>query len=121
MPGVSNATDYRIVPDDQINKKFLIVQYTCTPTNKIKFYLNYTGGQNAVSSKTNQFEEVVTASIYDKFNTGYNGTINSTGFWDGTKNSESQSRWGNALYLNFDPQPWFGLTLRGGYFSEKII
>lgn len=119
MLGISNATDFRIPPDGYINKKFIIGQYTFAPTDKIKFYLNYVGGQNPDTSKTNQFDGVITAKISDKFNIGYNGTINSTRFWDGSKNTESQAWWGSALYLNFDPQPWFGLTLRGEYFSDK--
>lgn len=119
MLGISNATDFRIPPDGYINKKFIIGQYTFAPTDKIKFYLNYVGGQNPDTSKTNQFDGVITAKISDKFNIGYNGTINSTRFWDGSKNTESQAWWGSALYLNFDPQPWFGLTLRGEYFSDR--
>ena len=119
MVGISNATDFRIPPDGYINKKFVIGQYTFAPTDKVKFYLNYVGGQNPDTSKVNQFDAVITAKVSDKFNIGFNGTINSTRFWDGAKNIESQSWWGSALYLNFDPKPWFGLTLRGEYFGDK--
>ncbi len=119
MIGLSNATDYRIPPDGFINKNFLIAQYTFTPTDKLKFYLNYVGGKNPDTSIVNQFDAVITAKISDKFNIGYNGTINSSRFWDGSKNIESQAWWGSALYLNFDPKPWFGLTLRSEYFSDK--
>ena len=38
--------------------------------------------------------------------------------WDGTKNLDGKEWWGSALYLNFDPQPWFGLTLRGELFND---
>ncbi|MBL0304447.1 MAG: porin [Chitinophagaceae bacterium] len=119
MLGIANATDFRIPMDGQINKKFLLAQYSYAPTENIKIYLNYVGGQNPDTSKVNQFDGVITAKISDKFNIGYNGTINSTRFWDGAKNIESQSWWGSALYLNYDPQPWFGLTLRGEYFGDK--
>ncbi|MGQ0738754.1 MAG: outer membrane beta-barrel protein [Bacteroidota bacterium] len=119
MLGASNATDYRIPPDGQINKKFLLAQYSVAPTDKIKIYLNYAGGQNPDTSKTNQFDAVITAKFSDKFNIGYNGTINSTRLWDGAKNIESKSWWGSALYLNYDPKSWFGLTLRGELFSDK--
>jgi hypothetical protein len=119
MLGIANATDFRIPPDGYINKKFLLAQYSFSPTEKVKIYLNYVGGQNPDTSKTNQFDAVVTAKISDKFNLGYNGTINSTQLWDGSKNVESKSWWGSALYLNFDPQSWFGLTLRGELFSDK--
>lgn len=119
MLGVANATDYRIPPDGQINKKFILAQYSFAPTDMLKFYLNYVGGQNPDTSKTNQFDAVVTAKFSDKFNIGFNGTVNSTQVWDGTKNLESKAWWGSALYLNYDPQAWFGLTLRGELFSDK--
>jgi hypothetical protein len=119
MLGVSNATDFRISPDGQINKKFLLAQYSLAPTDKIKIYLNYVGGKNPDTSITNQFDAVVTAKFSDKFNIGYNGTVNSTRLWDGVKNIESKAWWGSALYLNYDPKTWFGLTLRGELFSDK--
>jgi len=119
MLGVSNATDFRIPPDGQINKKFLLAQYSLAATDKIKIYLNYVGGQNPDTSKTSQFDAVVTAKVSDKFNIGYNGTVNSTQRWDGSKNLESKAWWGSALYLNYDPKAWFGLTLRGELFSDK--
>jgi hypothetical protein len=119
MLGVSNATDFRIPPAGQINKKALLAQYSFAASDNIKFYLNYVGGQNPDTSKTNQFDLVVTAKASDKFNVGFNGTVNSTQVWDGTKNLESKAWSGLAVYLNFDPQPWFGLTLRGESFSDK--
>jgi len=119
MLGVSNATDFRVPLDGQINKKFLLAQYSFAPTDKIKIYLNYVGGQNPDTSKTNQFDAVVTAKFSDKFNIGFNGTVNSTQLWDGSKNIESKAWWGSALYLNYDPKAWFGLTLRGELFGDK--
>jgi hypothetical protein len=119
MIGASNATDFRIAPDGYINKKFLIAQYSLAASDNVKIYLNYVGGKNPDTSKVNQFDAVVTAKLSDKFNLGFNGTVNSTQFWDGAKNMEGQSWWGSALYLNLDPKPWFGLTLRGEYFDDK--
>lgn len=119
MLGLSNATDYRIVPDGQINKKFVIAQYSYAPTDKVKIYLNYAGGQNPDTTKSNQFDAVVTAKINDKFNIAFNGTINSTQLWDGKKNIESKAWSGAALYLNYDPKAWFGLTLRTELFNDK--
>lgn len=119
MLGIANATDYRIPPSDHLNKKFLLAQYSYALTDDIKVYLNYVNGQNPDTSKVNQVDAVVTAKLSDRFNIGYNGTINSSRFWDGSKNIESQSWWGSALYLNYDPKPWLGITLRGEYFGDK--
>lgn len=119
MVGIANATDFRIPPEGFINKKFFIAQYSFSATDNIKLYLNYAGGQQPDTSKSSQFDAVITAKVSDKFNVGYNGTVSSTQVWDGVKNLDSKSWWGSALYLNFDPASWFGLTLRGEYFSDK--
>lgn len=119
MLGVSNATDFRIVPDGLINKKFIIAQYSYAPTEKVKIYANYVGGQNPDTSKTNQVDVVVTAKVSGKFNIGYNGTYNSTKLWQNFKSSTAKSWWGSALYLNYDPLKWLGVTLREEYFSDK--
>ena len=119
MLGVANATDFRIPLEDQINKKAFLAQYSFLPSDNLKFCLNYVGGQNPDTSKTNQFDLVVLGKVNDKFNIGFNGTVNSTRVWDGAKNLDGKAWWGSALYLNFDPRSWFGLTLRGELFSDK--
>lgn len=119
MIGISNATDFRIIPDNFINKKFLIAQYSYTPNDKMKVYLNYVGGQNPDTSKTSQFDIVLTSKISEKFNVAYNGTYNSTRLWDGLKNMTSKSWWGSAIYLNYDPKNWLEVTLREEYFNDK--
>jgi hypothetical protein len=118
MVGVSNATDFRTPPDGFINKKFFIAQYSLAASDNVKIFLNYVGGKAPDTSKVSQFDAVVTAKLSDKFNIGFNGTVNSTQYWDGAKNIDGQSWWGSALYLNLDPKPWFGLTLRGEYFND---
>ena len=118
MVGISNATDFRIPPDDFINKKFFLAQYSLAASDNVKVYLNYVGGKAPDTSKVSQFDAVLTAKLSDKFNVGFNGTVNNTQFWDGSKNIDGQSWWGSALYLNLDPKPWFGLTLRGEYFND---
>lgn len=119
MVGVSNATDFRLPPDTLINKKFLIAQYSIAFTDNLKLFLNYVGGKNPDSSKTSQFDAVIAAKVSDKFSLGFNGTVNSNKAWDGSKNADGKSWWGSALYLNLDPKPWFGLTLRGELFNDK--
>ena len=119
MLGISNATDFRTPPDGQINKKFVIAQYSLSASDNVKFYLNYVGGKAPDTAKISQFDLVATAKISDKFNIGFNGTVHNTQFWDGNKNMDGLSWWGSALYLNVDPQSWYGLTLRTEYFSDK--
>jgi hypothetical protein len=118
MLGVSNATDYRVPPDGQINKKFFLGQYSIAFNDNFKLYLNYVGGKNPDSSKTSQVDAVLTGKFSDNFSAGFNGTINTMKPWDGTKNVDGKSWWGSALYLNLDPKPWFGLTLRGELFND---
>jgi hypothetical protein len=119
MVGISNATDYRTPPDGLINRKFFLAQYSLAVTDNVKIYLNYVGGKSPDSSKTSQFDAVITSKFSDKFSVGYNGTINSIKSWDGSKNVDGKDWWGSAVYLNLDPTSWFGLTLRGEYFSDK--
>jgi hypothetical protein len=119
MVGVANPTDYKYVPEGVNNKKFLLAQYSYTGSDLFKVYLNYVGGKSFDTSKTNQFDVVITSKLSDKFSLGYNGTVNSIQIWDGVKNMDGKSWWGSALYLNVDPTPSFGLTLRSEYFSDK--
>jgi Putative beta-barrel porin-2, OmpL-like. bbp2 len=119
MIGVSNATDYRIIPDTEINRKFFIAQYSFKPSDAVAIYLNYVGGQSPDTAKTNQVDAVVTAKLGKKFNIGFNGTVNSTKIWNGTKNIKAESWWGSALYLNYDPKSWLGLTLRTELFGDE--
>lgn len=120
MIGVANPTDFKYVPDGVINKKNVIAQYTYSGSDYFKAYLNFVGGQNVDTSKSHQFDIVVTSKLSSKFNLAYNGTLNQTQAHI-TKNNfaASKSWWGSALYLNFDPTTHFGLTLRGEYFSDE--
>jgi hypothetical protein len=119
MIGVANPTDFKYVPDGVMNKKFLLAQYSYTGSDLFKLYLNYVGGKGIDTAKSNQFDVVITSKLSDKFSLGYNGTVSSTQYWDGSKNMEGKSWWGSALYLNIDPSSKFGLTIRSEYFSDK--
>jgi hypothetical protein len=120
MLGIANPTDYKYVPDDVMNKKFLLAQYSLAVSDNFKIYLNYVGGQGIDTSKSNQFDAVITAKISDKFSIAYNGTVNNTKLHGGNgKLNNKKNWWGSALYFNLDPTPAFGLTLRTEYFSDK--
>lgn len=119
MVGVSNATDFRMPPTDQINKKFFIAQYSIAPSDKVKIYANYVGGKAPDTSVVNQFDVVGTIAVSSKFNIGVNGTLNRSQAWDGAKNVDGQSWYGVAGYFNYDPTAAFGLTLRSEYFNDE--
>jgi len=112
MVGIANPSDMvtTVAPP-----KFAIAQFsTASSSDKFKAYLNYQGGRYAVSSSLNQFDLVLLGTVSDKFNIGYNGTVQIRKIMD-----VSNSWWGSALYLNYDPMSSFGLTLRGEYFDDK--
>jgi len=119
MLGLANQTDYKTVSGE--NKKYLIAQYTFTPSDNVKFYLNYVGGKRiSDSAKSKQFDLVITGKISDKFNIAFNGTVNNT--FTQAKNKYTTTAltwWGSALYLNYDPSDKVGITLRTEYFSDK--
>lgn len=119
MIGIANPTDYKYVPDGQINNKFLLAQYSFAPSDKFKAYINYVGGKGIDTSESDQFDVVLTSKLNDKFSIGYNGTLNRTTTYLGNKlYDETKSWWGSALYLHFDPSKNFGLTLREEYFND---
>jgi len=111
MVGISNPTDFSTTTAVQ---KMAIAQIsTATPDSKWKFFLNYQGGHNTDSTTLNQFDLVLTGTITDKFSVGFNATDQMV------KYTSTNSWWGAALYLNIDPSPKFGATLRAEYFDNK--
>src|SRR6186997_22364 len=113
MVGVANPNDMTTA---SFSKKFFLGQVHFTSTNaKVNAYVNYVGGKDASEAVTNQFDAVVTGTISSKFSVGYNGTVK---FSKPDGKSSSDSWWGSAVYLNFDPTSVFGLTARGEYFND---
>lgn len=120
MIGVANPTDFKYVPDGVLNKKSVIAQYSFTPGDLFKGYLNFVGGDNIDTSKSRQLDLVLTSKINDKFSLGYNGTVNATKLYLGDKKfADYENWWGSAVYVNFDASKNFGLTLREEYFSDE--
>src|SRR5436190_13856974 len=114
MVGISNPTDMTTA---SFSKKFFLGQVHFTTTNtKVNAYINYVGGKDLSESVTNQVDAVVTGTISSKFSVGYNGTVK---FLKLDGKSSSDSWWGSAVYLNFDPTSAFGLTARGEYFDDE--
>lgn len=120
MVGVANPTDFKYVPYGVMNKKFFIAQYSFTPGDIFKMYLNYVGGQNVDTSKSRQVDLVVTSKLSSKFSLAYDGTVSTVKKYLGNKAFNNyKSWWGSAVYLNFDPSARFGFTLREEYFSDE--
>jgi hypothetical protein len=108
MMGVANLTDYVTDPN---GVKVFVAQLSTGFGEKVKAFLNYQGGTGL-----SQLDLVVTAALSDKFNIGYDGTLNTT-----TQKDTSTSWRSHALYLNFDPSKTFGLTVRGEYFDDRKV
>jgi hypothetical protein len=112
MLGVANTTD---LVSDESSRKFALAQFsTASKNDKFKAYVNYQGSYGGSYSLTH-FDLVLTGTITDKFNIGYNGTIQMVK----PDGESSDSWWGSAVYLNLDPTSTFGITLRGEYFNDK--
>jgi hypothetical protein len=119
MLGLANPTDYKTAPDGKMNKKVVLAQYSFAESDHFKAYLNFVGGQMPDTSKSMQYDLVLTSKVTDKFSLGFNGTITRVKTKELAKFSDSKSWWGSALYINLDPTPAFGLTLREEYFSDR--
>jgi len=113
MIGVSNPTDMTTA---SFSKKFFLGQVHLTSSDaKINAYVNYVGGKDMNDASNNQIDGVLTATVSSKFSVGYNGTVK----FLKPEGKGSDSWWGSAVYLNFDPTSVFGLTARGEYFSDE--
>lgn len=119
MIGVTNPTDYKYVPDNVINKKFIIAQYNYNAGDKFNFYLNYTGGEWTDTSKVNQVDMVISSHISPRFWIGVNSTAGFKRLWADGSYTNTKTWWGAALYLNGDVSKCFGMTLREEYFNDK--
>jgi hypothetical protein len=118
MIGVANPFDLKSASG--LPKMTIGQLATASKNEKLKAYLNYQGGKYNDSGRLYQGDVVLTYAFTDKFSLGYNGTLQSRqGKITGTKWSSSSSWWGSALYVNIDPVPTFGLTLRGEYLNDR--
>ncbi len=119
MLGIADPSDLKYA---DFSRKFLIAQYSVAlaKNDAVKIYVNYQGGNADGNTKMHQLDAVVTGTINTILSVGYNGTIQMIKAKDNTgKYSDLKSWWGSALYLNIDPKPWLGLTLRSEYFDDK--
>jgi hypothetical protein len=118
MLGISNPTDYRTAPG--MPKSFIAQFSTGTNNDKLKAYFNFAGGKQNDYKKMAQGDIVATYLVSAKFSLGFNGTWQSGKVDKDSTGHFTSYQWGGAaVYLNFDPLSWFGLTLRGEYISDK--
>ena len=112
MFGVGNTTDNAT---SLSSRKYALAQFsTATKDDKLKAYFNYQGTYGGSANLT-QFDVVLNIAASDKFGIGYNGTVQSVK----PDGSDGNAWWGSAIYLNYDPESNFGITLRGEYFDNK--
>lgn len=117
MIGISNPTDYRSAP--AMPKSFIAQFSTGSKDDKLKAYFNFVGGKQNDYKKVVQGDVVATYAVADKFSVGINGTLQSAKLDEDSTGKFISYQWGGvALYLNFDPINWFGLTLRGEYIGD---
>ncbi|MBI1783326.1 MAG: porin [Sphingobacteriales bacterium] len=118
MLGVANPNDYKVAPVG--SKKYVIAQYSYSPNDKFKSYINYFSGQRPTdSAKVSQLEAMLILKFNYKFNITYCGSIAFNKLKQDGKYGTSQNWWGSGLYFNYDPTNLFGLTLRTEYFGDK--
>lgn len=125
MLGVANFIDQTV---STTSTRSLIAQFSAgSADGKFKTYLNYAGcfgstaGQNPLALKSfSQLDLVVTGVLSDKFNIGFNGTIQGRKQIDGS--ALTSGSWNAAaLYLNIDPSSKVGLTLRSELVSDSKL
>lgn len=118
MLGVANPNDFKFAPPG--SKKYLLGQYSFSPAENFKAYLNYFSGQRQNdSAKVRQVEALLFQRFSDQLNISYTGCVAFNRYPETGKYGNSKNWWGSALYFNYDPQKWLGLTLRTEYFSDK--
>lgn len=120
MLGITNVPDFKYMPDEVINKKWMIAQYSFAPNDYFKLYLNYAGGTNIDTSKSYQIDMVATSKISNKFNMAFNGTISNVKTPIAKDTYSDYKNWcGAAIYMNYTITEHIGLALRNEYFSDK--
>jgi len=125
MFGVANFIDQTV---STTSTRSLLAQLSAgSADGKFKTYLNYAGcfgskgGTNPLGLKSfSQLDLVVTGVVSDKFNIGFNGTVQGRGQIDGSAIASGSWK-AAALYLNIDPSSKLGLTLRSELISDSKL
>lgn len=115
MLGIANPTDYKFIPDDGYNRKFLLAQYSYSASDKFALFLNYVGGDGLDSARGRQVDVVMTSQLSNKFGLGFNATVNTQNEKVNNKFEGVHEWWGAALYVNYSPTDKLGFCLRNEY------
>lgn len=117
MVGVTNPTDFKSASAEP--KMFIGQLSSGTEDGAIKGFLNFQGGKYTDNDRLTQLDAVGTFGISSVFNIGVNATWQSRSAKEGDgKWGDANSWYGAAVYLNYDPKTWLGLTLRGEYLND---
>ena len=117
MVGISNPTDYRSAPG--ASKSFIAQFSTASKNDKLKAYFNFVAGKQNNYKKVSQQDIVASYGVSNHFNIGFNATLQTVKQdLDSTGNFKKVNWSGLAVYLNYDPIAWLGLTLRGEYIND---
>lgn len=117
MLGVANPSDLK---STSLEHKYLIGQYaTRMAEDKLSLYISFLSGKPNDSTRSGQLDAVLSGSFSDQFSMGFNGTIASGRNRIDGKYGNASNWWGSAVYINVDPNPWLGMTLRTEYFDDN--
>jgi hypothetical protein len=118
MIGIANPSDYRSIPPGGYDNKNIIAQYSYCAGDNLKLYFNYVGGRDINDNRSHEYDFVLIVKPGTLFSLGFNGAVNRSSLAT-EKYMYSHSWWGSAVYLNLDPKPWLGFTLRTEYFDDR--
>lgn len=118
MVGVANPTDFRSASGAP--KTFLGQFATGSANGNYKAYINFAGGKQSDLRTVTQGDVVLTGALSSQFSVALNATVQHVKQRAAITDEYAKGTWwGSALYLNYDPISWFGLTLRGEYVKDK--
>lgn len=119
MVGLSNPTDYRIVPEGQLHSKTWIARYSYQTDNGLVLALNYSGGRQLDSATLHQFDWVATIPLSENISLGWNGSLVRRKEKAGSGVSQRQCWWGQAVYLKADIGRYLQFGFREEYFADR--
>ena len=125
MVGISNPTDYRVIPQGVGHAKTVIARYSYETEKGLVLALNYSGGKQVDSANIQQLDGVISWPVSEKISLGWNGSICfrkkevDPPASAGTSPAKWQNWWGQAFYFKADIAKNLQLALREEYFTDQ--